>query len=292
MISNAALQDTRLTLLARGLLSYLLSLPDGAKCDTASLAARFDEGKKAIDNAKALLRSLGYMTSIKRQDAKGLHVTDVNVYDVPQTGEFSQVAPTPDTPAVGQPNAGASGATPKGVKNLKKETTPPAPAADATPAPAPVEAVEAHQDGGEGIAPDDRQTLASVDLIARLALAEPRLALGQRDRATVVPLVAEWLARGVDEMHIRRILTDRLPAEVRSPVALITYRLKDKMPAVPAPRPQRVHASECPECSRPVTRPGVCSLCVAETAGKPGPVANVAQGAARARMALGLMSAA
>ncbi|MER5651213.1 hypothetical protein [Streptosporangium sp. NPDC002524] len=285
ILPNAALQCRSLSILARGLLAYLLSLPSGTPQSIETLAAENPEGKTAIARAQRELIAAGYVRVVRERVERGRFTTTVHVYDTPQS---SQVAPMSDTPDIGEPdtgrpNTGASGDTPKGVKNLDKEPTPLETAPAAPTAPAPVVAVETHQDGKEGIAIDDRQTLASIDLIARLGRAEPRLALGQRETLKVVPLIAEWLARGVDEMHIRRILTDRLPAEVRSPVGLIVHRLTDKMPPVPAPKAALVHASECPECARPVARPGVCSLCVAESDEKPRPVADVARHVAVAR---------
>ncbi|WP_440102187.1 hypothetical protein [Streptosporangium sp. H16] len=104
--------------------------------------------------------------------------------------------------------------------------------------------------------------------------------------APVLPLLAEWLARGGTEAQIRTVLTVGLPDEVRSPAKLIVHRLRSKMPApagVPtAPGP--VTRAECDECGRPVTSPGVCSRCD-DTArsGRPAPTADVRRGAALAR---------
>lgn len=104
--------------------------------------------------------------------------------------------------------------------------------------------------------------------------------------APVLPLLAEWFARGGTEAQILTVLTVGLPDEVRSPAKLIAHRLRSRMPApvvVPAaPRP--VTREECDECGRPVASPGVCSRCD-DTArsGRPGPTADVRRGAALAR---------
>ncbi|GAA0835658.1 hypothetical protein ACFQVD_00875 [Streptosporangium amethystogenes subsp. fukuiense] len=284
ILPNAALQCRSLSILARGLLAYLLSLPSGAPQSIETLAAENPEGKTAIARAQRELIAAGYVRIVRERVERGRFTTTVHVYDTPQS---SQVAPMSDTPDIGEPNTGApqcgpTDSNPKGFKEGKKETLPPSPRMAATTGePATASKGTEGTEGESSI--DERQTLVCVDLVARLGRDEPRLALGQRETPKVVPLVAEWLARGATEMHIRRVLTDRLPAEVRSPVGLIVHRLTDKMPPVPAPKAAPVHAAECPECARPVARPGVCSLCVAQGDRKPGPVADVARHVAMAR---------
>lgn len=104
--------------------------------------------------------------------------------------------------------------------------------------------------------------------------------------APVLPLLAEWLARGGTEAQIRTVLTVGLPDEVRSPAKLIVHRLRSKMPApaVVPTTPGPVTRAECDECGRPVPYPGVCSRC-GDTArsGRPAPTADVKRGAALAR---------
>ncbi|MFB9680623.1 hypothetical protein [Streptosporangium vulgare] len=104
--------------------------------------------------------------------------------------------------------------------------------------------------------------------------------------APVLPLLAEWLARGGTEAQIRTVLTVGLPDEVHSPAKLIVHRLRSKMPApaVVSTTPGPVTRAECDECGRPVPSPGVCSRC-GDTArsGSPAPTADVRRGAALAR---------
>ncbi|GAA3136991.1 hypothetical protein GCM10010466_29750 [Planomonospora alba] len=264
IIANGALQDARLSLLAHGLLSYLLSLPEGADCDTPALARKFPEGKRAIDLAKAELRALGYMITTRRQNDRGQVVTDVDVFDVPQTAESSHVKPMPDAPGIGQPvtsqpDSGSADSTPNGVKNSKKETTP-TPAAPVIPlrrrAESPVEAPKA---GRAGFSAEDPENLACVDLMARIGQAEPMLRIGVGEMPRVVPLIREWKVRGASDGEIRRVLVSGLPADgVRNAMGLIVHRLTTKMPPMPAPKVERVHREECGWCGRPVPVGAVC----------------------------------
>ncbi|GGP84407.1 helix-turn-helix domain-containing protein [Streptosporangium pseudovulgare] len=283
VIGNEVLRDRRLSLTARGLLAYLLSLPDGTRQDIRTLAAENSEGKTAIAAAMRELIQHGYMTRNRVRSDTGRVSTVVDVYDTPQTGEnaeFPQVAPKPDAPDTGEPNTGASGTTPKGVKNQEKETNPPAVETSEAQKPA-----DTTGKGGEEASPDNDEMAACAALMGRLGRVEPRLTIGRRDLAKVAPLVAEWLDRGATETQIRTVLTTALPDELRSPVALIIHRLRDKMPArvAAAPKAAKAASAECDDCARPVPAPGRCPQCVTGSTRKPGPIADVARHVAMAR---------
>ncbi|WP_371678094.1 hypothetical protein [Streptomyces sp. NBC_01276] len=108
----------------------------------------------------------------------------------------------------------------------------PAPPSVAAPGPVPVEAPEAP-------APARQE---AVDLLVRLRVDDPRLLLAERDVLRLAPEVTAWLDRGADPEAVRRALTGDLPADLRSPAAVIGYRLRagipPRMPAAPAPAPQ------------------------------------------------------
>lgn len=127
-----------------------------------------------------------------------------------------------------------------------------------------------------------------VAFLVRLGRAEPRLTVGESEMAAVLPLLAEWLARGGTEAQIRTVLTVGLPDEVRSPAKLIVHRLRSRMPApaVVSTAPRPVTRAECDECGRPVTSPGVCARCGGPPRGVPVPTADVERGAALARSLL------
>ncbi len=277
------LRDSRLSFTARGILAFLLSLPDGARHDAHTLAdGNPGVGRRGVSKALDELILHGYYVRRAVRDDAGRVRTETAVYDTPQ-GKGSQLKPTDAFPSSGGPIDGVAVTNPKGFKTQEENTNPPTTATSEVPEP--VRPADVVTEGGEGSNSLDDKTAACAALVARLGRVEPRLTVGQREMGRVLPLVAEWLGRGATEAQIRATLTTGLPDELRSPVALIIHRLKAKMPApmAVAPKVVKVPAAECSECSRPVARPGVCSLCVAESDRKPGPIADVARHVAIAR---------
>jgi hypothetical protein len=106
VLPNAALRDERLSFRATGLLTYLLSLPDGAPIDSVALSQRKSEGRNAIRAAYRELIDAGYVVRSKEQKDDGKWVTYTDVYDTPPTpgkptpGNLPSVAgkPTPGKP--------------------------------------------------------------------------------------------------------------------------------------------------------------------------------------------------
>ncbi|WP_406313238.1 helix-turn-helix domain-containing protein [Streptosporangium sp. NBC_01639] len=283
-VANAVLRDRRLSFMARGILVFLLSLPDGARQDAHTLADQHPGlGRRGVSKALDELITHGYyVRRAVRDPLTGRVRTETAVFDTPQN-ETSQVAPMTAMPSNGGPTGGDAVKNPKGFKTQEENKTPnPAPPSEVRE---PLRPVAAPVAGGEGSTTSDK-TAACAALVARLGRVEPRLTVGMQEMPKVAPLVAEWLDRGATEGQIRAVLATGLPDDLRSPVALIIHRLKAKMPAriVAAPQVIKAPAVECPDCARPVARPGRCSLCVAESSGrKPGPVADVARHVAMAR---------
>lgn len=86
MIANAALEDSRLTWRARGVLAYLLSRPEGWSTSAERLAGQSPKGKEGRDSMRAVLAELeaaGYLRREKAQDARGRWSTSMVVYDAP-----------------------------------------------------------------------------------------------------------------------------------------------------------------------------------------------------------------
>ncbi|MFD8532109.1 hypothetical protein ACFV0L_32315 [Streptosporangium canum] len=289
-VANEVVRDRRLSFMARGILVFLLSLPDGARQDAHTLADQNPGlGRRGVSKALDELIAYGYyVRRTVRDPLTGRVRTETAVFDTPQN-ETSQVAPMAAIPSNGGPTGGDAVKNPKGFKTQEENKTPnpnPAPTIEARK---PVRPVAVPGEGGEGSSPiDDKtdKTAACAALVARLGLVEPRLTVGMREMPKVAPLVADWLDRGATETQIRTVLTTGLPDDLRSPVALILHRLKAKMPArvTSAPKAVKAPAVECDDCARPVARPGRCSLCVAESSGrKPGPIADVSRHVAMAR---------
>ncbi|WP_424918834.1 MarR family transcriptional regulator [Streptomyces sp. wa1064] len=130
--------------------------------------------------------------------------------------------------------------------------------------------------------------------LARLGRDDHRLALSADDCATLEPLAAEWLARGVSVDYLTSALTAGLPAKVDSPVGLLRRRLNDKIPPrLPTaesptpgtPAPAHHLRVECTDCGRPgppqALPDGLCRPCrtahsgAAENSPHPADIANV-----------------
>lgn len=141
IIDNALAQDHQLSFGARGLGTYLLSLPPGKKVDIRSLAEDNPEGRQAIAGYMNELEAAFYLVRTRAQGAKGQFVTTCTMHEEPQdpaslpvslpkpwskaktgdapqleavpdlvpVGEFSQVGPNPGNPNFGQPNFGEPG---------------------------------------------------------------------------------------------------------------------------------------------------------------------------------------
>ncbi|MEN8653787.1 helix-turn-helix domain-containing protein [Streptomyces sp. 21So2-11] len=118
----------------------------------------------------------------------------------------------------------------------------------------------------------------AVDLLSGLRLRDPRLTLSVRDIAALAPDVSSWLASDVPASQVTHMLTSRLPdGPIHRPVRLLTYRLHEAPPPVPAPAPQVARVTvapmqNCDGCDRGFRshEPGHCGDCAA---GGPGAVA-------------------
>lgn len=104
VMSNHHLQDGRLSWKAKGLLSYILSLPENWDYSAAGLAAASREGVTAVRTALTELENCGYLL---RQPLRGTDgkITDwqYTVYEQPREADPS--APEDDEPPEGAPDA-------------------------------------------------------------------------------------------------------------------------------------------------------------------------------------------
>jgi hypothetical protein len=93
IVDNATLQDARLSYRARGVLAYLLSLPDGWVTDHRKLASFAVEGERAVLAALKELETHGYLIRRRFQDpTTGRWRTDTELVEVPDVSP--QVAPS------------------------------------------------------------------------------------------------------------------------------------------------------------------------------------------------------
>ncbi|MFI9576955.1 helix-turn-helix domain-containing protein [Microbispora rosea] len=267
VIGNEVLRDTRLSFLARGVLAYLLSLADGVREDVRTLADNNPGvGRRGISKALDELEAAGYYVRTTTRDPQTGRVTTLTaVYDTPQ------VKPITGTPGTGEALAGNTGSNPKGFKNLREETPTPqgdeaAPAVEAEPVGGGREDSretdnpndDEHQgdDGpGNGPAVEADRFADVLPLFGRLRQRDGRLTFSPAEIRSLAPLVVEWRSRGVADAGIVEALTVGLPAEIKSPAALVRSRLTRKMPAPVAPRPAVVPLVDCEgDCGRTAPR--------------------------------------
>ena len=108
IIPNAIAQNSRLTLAARGLLTHLLSLPDGYRVSVSSLAEQFVEGHAAINRAKNELMEHGYVTQ-RRLNVNGRWQWEMSVFDTPRPAtpgpETIVEPPAPEVEQAPEPEA-------------------------------------------------------------------------------------------------------------------------------------------------------------------------------------------
>jgi hypothetical protein len=105
VLPNEALRDVRLSFKARGLLAYILSMPDHWATSSEALARQGPDGRDSVRTGLRELRALGYVVLEKRQQTGGRWITDVMVYEAPVenegiTGSPRTEKPTPENPAL------------------------------------------------------------------------------------------------------------------------------------------------------------------------------------------------
>lgn len=83
VIDNATLRDVRLSWRARGLLAYILSLPDDWTVTSTHLQAQGREGREAVRAALRELESAGYMHRYRYTRPDGTFGWETIVYDHP-----------------------------------------------------------------------------------------------------------------------------------------------------------------------------------------------------------------
>ncbi|OOL29420.1 replication protein [Rhodococcus rhodochrous] len=134
ILSNAVLNDERLSFRARGILIWLLSKPADWRTRSEAIAEQSPrEGREAIRTAMRELAELGYLVREKVQNERGQWATIQTVYEVPVIDH----QPEPRKPGRGDADNGDPDAHTKN-RSLRTDTNnnAPAPARPSRPAPA------------------------------------------------------------------------------------------------------------------------------------------------------------
>ncbi|KUN08599.1 hypothetical protein AQI95_09615 [Streptomyces yokosukanensis] len=256
VVPNQAARHKKLSLVARGLLVTLLSMPDDAKVTVESLADAVEEGRAAVSKAFRQLEAAGYFRRERFQNpSTGTWCTETHVTDLP----------TDHIPAVGKPDGRPIGGSPKGEKNQGKNLLPDPSAADSEGTKQ-ARAREEEEVPNTKHNPADAETGRAAQALAALGEADRRLKLSTSEVLRLAPLAAAWLTEGHSALKITNALTTRLPEQVDSAAALISYRLKNQMPARPQPRPKPAPdtRARCEVCRAPFPlgrRGTVCGAC-------------------------------
>jgi hypothetical protein len=128
-IRNEVLRDQRLSFKARGVLAYVLSMPDNWRSTAEDIASQGKEGRDAIRTALKELEELGYVQRRKVRGPDGRIATVTTIFDVPCAPETGY--PAPDEPAAGEPTPDNPSSLEHCPKNTVKNTEiPPTPAAE------------------------------------------------------------------------------------------------------------------------------------------------------------------
>lgn len=98
MVENATVRDQRISFRAVGLLTHLLSLPQGAPIGSVHLAKSRPEGRTAIQSAYRELRQYGYVVQERKQNDDGTWRTVTHVYEVPPDAGNLHSAPDAGSP--------------------------------------------------------------------------------------------------------------------------------------------------------------------------------------------------
>ena len=104
-MANYHLQDITISLKAVGLLTKMLSFPDGWKFSTEGLAAICKEGPDAIQSALKELEQHGYLARHRLRDEKGrMTCTAFEIYEKPQAVAPHEENPHMENPIVDNPD--------------------------------------------------------------------------------------------------------------------------------------------------------------------------------------------
>ena len=101
IVSNDVINDSRLSLEARGLLLWLLSKPENWQTNSDLLAAQHDVGRDRIRRVLRQLAEVGYMKLETLRDESGRITKRWMIYDIPKTGDPVTGEPAPENPGPG-----------------------------------------------------------------------------------------------------------------------------------------------------------------------------------------------
>lgn len=146
VIDQRAINDSRLSFRARGVLAWLLDKPDDWRCNSRTIAVAGREGRDAVQAALRELEQAGYLSRARRQNDRGRWLTFTTVHERPVDEPVDEPVDTVGTeagfPGAGKPGAGGPGALPKTETNDSHQSDDSHPVDDVTTPAATVREVE------------------------------------------------------------------------------------------------------------------------------------------------------
>jgi DnaD/phage-associated family protein len=103
VMSKVGLHDDRLSWKAKGLLAYMLSMPNDWKFYDDELVKHARDGKDALKSAIKELKQYGYMRRERRQNEQGKIEWETIVYEEPYTENPSMEKPCMENPSMENP---------------------------------------------------------------------------------------------------------------------------------------------------------------------------------------------
>lgn len=104
ILPNRALRDPYLSYRARGVLAYVLSMPDNWRTNSDLLARQGREGRDAIRTAINELIEAGYARRVKAHNPDGTFATELHFHDAPRyVDKLGTIRGKPVSPTTGKP---------------------------------------------------------------------------------------------------------------------------------------------------------------------------------------------
>src|SRR5699024_6225685 len=99
ILDNAQVRDARLSWKARGLIAYLLSLPEGWQLRISFLVGQAPDGRCSTTAGLAELKKFGYLLIERERGARGRFVRTVWTVIQAPSATTAQEQPAPSLPA-------------------------------------------------------------------------------------------------------------------------------------------------------------------------------------------------
>ncbi|WP_406285045.1 MarR family transcriptional regulator [Embleya sp. NBC_00896] len=274
--------------------AYVDRLPDGAAMDVKTLAKSLPRyGQQAVRSALTALSAAGHLRRVREavggDQTRWVYRTYFSRTACDDTwwAHFLTADPPAPAPAPVEPAKPTVTPPPAASREVRAAEAPTTSSPEREPTPR-ARQPTASPPAADPPAPSDAHRAptgprsAAYEALGELGHKDARLTLSATDCATLEPLAATWLARGITKPQLVLALTAGLPDQIHAPGAFTRRRLIEKLPPEPLraetttpetpPPPRRL--LECTTCAvpgRPEALPGgLCRTCRHEQPSAPG----------------------